>query len=56
VAQPGASGEGTDDKPLLTWWQFAAFQFLNPKTWLATIAFVSASSGCTAPEACEQTS
>lgn len=38
-----------EDKPLMSWWQMAAFQVANPKTWLATLAFVSGKLGPNSP-------
>lgn len=45
----GTANANGDSSPVMTWWQFAAFQFANPKTWLASIAFVSGFLGANAP-------
>lgn len=44
----GATADDSD-KPLLAWWQFVTLQFVNPKTWLASVAFVSGLLGANAP-------
>jgi threonine/homoserine/homoserine lactone efflux protein len=36
-----ARSEGTDDAVTMPWWRFTALQFVNPKTWLANVAFVT---------------
>lgn len=45
----GANADDDAPTAVLTWWQFAAFQFANPKTWLATVAFVSGFLGVNSP-------
>lgn len=45
----GRSGAGTDEGRLLTWWQMTLFQVINPKTWLAILAFVSGKLGGNEP-------
>ncbi|PRX50934.1 threonine/homoserine/homoserine lactone efflux protein [Prauserella shujinwangii] len=42
-----ASADGAGAVP--GWWQFATLQFANPKTWLASLAFVSGFLGPHAP-------
>lgn len=45
----GTANASGDHSTVMTWWQFAAFQFANPKTWLASLAFVSGFLGANAP-------
>lgn len=40
---------GQDADPLLAWWQMALFQVVNPKTWLAVLAFVTGKLGPNSP-------
>lgn len=40
---------GQDADRLLTWWQMTLFQIVNPKTWLAVLAFVTGKLGQNSP-------
>jgi threonine/homoserine/homoserine lactone efflux protein len=47
-AEPPRDPRG-DGGRLMSWWQMAVFQVVNPKTWLAALAFVSGKLGANSP-------